>query len=332
MSNIAVSMGDPAGIGPEIILKSLQDLKSPPSDNLYVFGDASVLLETSRRIGLPFELPVIPLARFRQQLPPQTCVVDLANVHGRLHWGVERAEYGRASMQFIEAAVFSCLSGQLDALVTAPIHKRAIHLAGYDFPGHTEFLAALTGAPQVLMAFHAAGIWTVLGTTHLPLQEAIAGLNKGRLKGVIEMAYRELRKYVLQPRLAVAAINPHASEGGLFGMEESMVIMPAVDECRQSDIPVGGPHPADTIFLQALRGEYNIIVCHYHDQGLIAVKLLSFGKAVNVTLGLPFLRTSVDHGTAFDIAGKGVASPESLQEALRLTAEMLSRFSGRTPA
>jgi len=325
MPNIAISTGDPAGIGPEIILKTVSELKAPAPANLYLFGDASVLLETARRIGLPFELPVIPLARFREQTPAQTCVVDLANVHGRLRWGEERAEYGRASMQYIEEAVTGCLSGRLDALVTAPIHKRAIHLAGYDFPGHTEYLAALSGTPEVLMAFHAAGFWTVLGTTHLPLQEAIAGLSKPRLKTVIEMAHRELSRYVSEPKLAVAAINPHASEGGLFGMEESMILLPAVDECRQSGIPVWGPYPADTVFLQALRGECNVIVCHYHDQGLIAVKLMSFGKAVNVTLGLPFLRTSVDHGTAFDIAGRGTASPESFQEALRLTVEMLAR-------
>jgi 4-hydroxythreonine-4-phosphate dehydrogenase len=331
MYKVALSMGDPAGIGPEVILKSLSENPGAKIGILYVFGDASVLYETSRSLGLPFHWPVISIESFRQHIPNESCIVDLANVHGRIHMGTEKIEYGRASMEFIEAAVYSCMEGTLDALVTAPINKKSIHLAGFDFPGHTEYLAALTNTQQFAMSFHSGNIWTVLTTTHLPLSEALKRVRKDHLVSIIQLAYRELRPFVANPALAVASLNPHGAEGGLFGMEESMEIAPAIDECRQAGIPVSGPYSADTIFLRALKGEFPIVIAHYHDQGMIPVKLMSFGKAVNVTLGLPFLRTSVDHGTAFDIAGRGIASPESMLETLRLTLELLSERDALSP-
>lgn len=323
MHKIAVSMGDPAGIGPEVILKALAERATAESGIYYVFGDASTLYESSRMAGLPFHWPVISLDSFRQHAPGESCVVDLANVHGRLAMGTERAEYGRAAMEFIESAVYFCMDGTVDALVTAPINKKSIHLAGFDFPGHTEFLATLTDTQRFAMSFHAGNIWTVLTTTHMPLSEALKRIQKDHLVDIIRLAYRELRPFVPNPVLAVASVNPHGAEGGLFGIEESMEIAPAIEECRHADIPVCGPYPADTVYLRALKGEFSIVVTHYHDQGMIPVKLMSFGKAVNITLGLPFLRTSVDHGTAFDIAGRGIASPESMLETLRLTLELL---------
>ncbi|HQF87707.1 MAG TPA: 4-hydroxythreonine-4-phosphate dehydrogenase PdxA [Acidobacteriota bacterium] len=322
---IAITMGDPAGIGAEVVLKALQERAPDPPAAFYVFGDGNALMEHCRALGLPFELPVISLEAFRRQAPGETCLVDFANVHGRLQFGVERSDYGRASMEYIEEAVFGCMSGRLDALITAPINKKSIHLAGFDFPGHTEFLAALTHTPRVVMSFHACNFWSVLTSTHVPLADAVGLVKKGRIVDTIELAHRELTPYVAEPAIAVASLNPHGAEGGLFGMEEGMEIVPAVAECAARGLPVKGPFPADTVYLRALQGDFNIVVNHYHDQGMIPVKLLSFGKAVNVTLGLPFLRASVDHGTAFDIAGRGVASPESMLEACRLTLELLDR-------
>jgi 4-hydroxythreonine-4-phosphate dehydrogenase len=326
---IAITAGDPAGIGAEVVLKALRESPPPRGAAFYIFGDGSVFMENCRAMGLPFALPVIPLEAFREQAPAETCLVDFGNVHGRLHFGAERADYGRASMQYIEEAVFGCMAGRCDALLTGPINKKSIHLAGFDFPGHTEFLAALTHTREFAMSFHACNFWTVLTTTHVPLADAVGRVKRAPLAAVIELAHRELAPYVGEPAIAVASLNPHGAEGGLFGMEEGMEIVPAIADCAERGIRVSGPFPADTVYLRALRGECNIVVNHYHDQGMIPVKLLSFGKAVNVTLGLPFLRTSVDHGTAYDIAGRGIASPESMIEAARLTLELLDR---RRPA
>ncbi|MBN2430461.1 MAG: 4-hydroxythreonine-4-phosphate dehydrogenase PdxA [Acidobacteria bacterium] len=325
MLKIAVTMGEPAGIGPEIILKAIGQAASYTDVRFYVFGDATVLYENARRLGMEFQWPVVPLDTCADQFPAETCIVDLANVHGRIRFGVERADYGKAAMEYIEQATYFCLAGVLDALITAPINKKSIHLAGYNFPGHTEFLASLTGTKRFAMSFHADKLWTIVGTTHLPLSRAIRLLSREHVQEIIRLTYHELKKYQPEPAIAVASLNPHGAEGGLFGMEEDMVIRPAITQCQEEGIPVSGPYPADSIYLRALNGEFNVIITHYHDQGMIPVKLISFGKAVNITLGLPFLRTSVDHGTAFDIAGKGIASSESMEEAIRLTRELLQR-------
>ncbi len=330
MPRIAISMGDPAGIGPEVVVKALKETQSISGSDTtyYIFGDVAVLYEICKVLGIRFELPVVSVDNFRQQAPDVTCVVDFSNVHGRLHFGVECAEYGRASMEYIEEAVFHCMSGTTDALITAPINKKSIHLGGYDFPGHTEFLAALTNTQRYAMSFNTGNIWTILTSTHLPLGEAVNKVKRDHLVAVIQLAYQELQKYGLDTTIAVASLNPHGAEGGLFGMEESMEIRPAVEDCRREGIPVSGPFSADTIYLRALKGEFNVVVTHYHDQGMIPVKLISFGKAVNITLGLPFLRTSVDHGTAFDIAGTGTASAESMLGTLHLTRQLLERRPG----
>jgi 4-hydroxythreonine-4-phosphate dehydrogenase len=327
MHKIAVTMGEPAGIGPEIILKALENPDMEADCRFYVFGDATVLYENARRLGTVFRWPVVPIENFTQQMPMESCIVDLANVHGRIRFGVERPDYGKASMEYIEQAAYFCMAGILDALITAPINKKSIHLAGYQFPGHTEFLASLTGTRNYAMSFHTDKLWTIVGTTHLPLSRAIRSLTREHVQEVIRLTYRELKKYQPELSIAVASLNPHGAEGGLFGMEESMVIQPSIDQCQEEGIPVTGPYPADSIYLRALNGEFNVIITHYHDQGMIPVKLISFGKAVNITLGLPFLRASVDHGTAFDIAGKGLASSESMEEAVRVSRELLRRQS-----
>ena len=211
----------------------------------------------------------------------------------------------------------------MDAIATAPINKRALFLGGYSFPGHTEFLAHLTGSPESAMAFVASNLRIVLISTHVPLSEAIRLVEKERIARVTRLADRELRRWGIErPRIAVAALNPHGAEGGLFGVEESAEIAPAVEECRAAGLEVSGPHSADTVFLRASRGEFDAVISCYHDQAMIPVKCLSFGEAVNVTLGLPFIRTSVDHGTAFDIAGRGVAEHSSMVAAITLAARL----------
>ncbi|MGB8510113.1 MAG: 4-hydroxythreonine-4-phosphate dehydrogenase PdxA, partial [Pyrinomonadaceae bacterium] len=238
--------------------------------------------------------------------------------------GVESGAAGRAAAEYIEAAVELCGSGAVDAISTAPINKRALFLGGYSFPGHTEFLAHLTGAEDCAMAFVASNLRIVLISTHVPLSEAIRLVQKERIVRVVRLANRELKRWgIAEPRIAVAALNPHGAEGGLFGVEESAEILPAVEACRDVDgIDARGPFSADTVFLRASRGEFDAVVSCYHDQAMIPVKCLSFGEAVNVTLGLPFIRTSVDHGTAFDIAGRGVAEHSSMVAAITLAARL----------
>jgi 4-hydroxythreonine-4-phosphate dehydrogenase len=223
----------------------------------------------------------------------------------------------------------------VDAISTAPINKRALFLGGYSFPGHTEFLAHLTSTEEYAMAFVAANLRIVLISTHVPLAEAIRMVERDRIVRIATLTHRELRRWGIEkPRIAVAALNPHGAEGGLFGVEEASEIVPAVEICQQRDggMDVRGPYSADTVFLRASRGEFDAVVACYHDQAMIPVKCLSFGEAVNVTLGLPFIRTSVDHGTAFDIAGKGLAEHSSMLAAIMLAAELssLADDSGRT--
>jgi 4-hydroxythreonine-4-phosphate dehydrogenase len=220
-----------------------------------------------------------------------------------------------------------CAAGSIDAIATAPINKRALFLGGYSFPGHTEFLAHLTGTEEYAMGFVASNLRIVLLSTHVPLIDAIRLVERDRLLKVIHLAHRELKRWGIErPRLAVAALNPHGAEGGLFGVEEASEIAPAVEACRGvGDMNVSGPYSADTVFLRASRGEFDAVVACYHDQAMIPVKCLSFGEAVNITLGLPFIRTSVDHGTAFDIAGRGLAEHSSMVAAIVLAAELSVR-------
>jgi len=238
--------------------------------------------------------------------------------------GVSDPVAGRASGEYIEAAVGLWRAGKIDAIATAPINKASLNAGGYDFPGHTEFLAALTDTTDFRMSFFADKLRVVLLSTHLALTEAIQLVTKENLIELIEFSSRTLSKLLgRKVRIAVAGLNPHASEGGRFGREEKDEIVPAIEECRSNGIDVTGPYSPDTIFLRAHGGEFDAVVALYHDQATIPVKSLSFGSAVNVTLGLPLIRTSVDHGTAFDIAGKGVADPSSMKAAIRLAAELV---------
>ncbi len=320
-------MGDPAGIGPEVVLKAVAEEEIQRICVPIIIGDAQLLAHTARTLDLQSGYDII---RSGEPIPEQLSepiIFHLDNINGVIESGVESGAAGKAAGGYIEAAVELCAAGSVDAIATAPINKRSLFLGGYSFPGHTEFLAHLTGTEEYAMAFVAANLRIVLISTHVPLAEAIRLVERDRIVRTINLTNRELKRWGIErPRLAMAALNPHGAEGGLFGMEETSEIAPAIEACRDiDDINVAGPYSADTVFLRASRGEFDAVIACYHDQAMIPVKCLSFGEAVNVTLGLPFIRTSVDHGTAFDIAGKGVAEHSSMSAAIKLAAELSSR-------
>lgn len=320
-------MGDPAGIGPEVVLKAVAEEEIRGMCVPVIIGDAQLLAHTARTLDLQCGYDII---RQGEAIPADLTdpvIFHLDNIGGFIEPGIESGAAGKAAAGYIEAAVELCAAGSVDAIATAPINKRALFLGGYSFPGHTEFLAHLTNTEEYAMAFVAANLRIVLLSTHVPLAEAIRMVERERIIRVVTLAHRELRRWGIErPRLAVAALNPHGAEGGLFGVEEALEISPAVEACHGIDeINVQGPFSADTVFLRASRGEFDAVVACYHDQAMIPVKCLSFGEAVNVTLGLPFIRTSVDHGTAFDIAGKGLAEHSSMLAAIKLAADLSNR-------
>jgi 4-hydroxythreonine-4-phosphate dehydrogenase len=320
---IAVTMGDPAGIGPEIVLKAVAEPEVQAVCAPFIVGDAQLLAHTARTLDLQCGYDIVRRGEPLPDTPEGPVIYHLDNIGAPVEPGVESGAAGRAAAEYIEAAVELCGAGAVEAISTAPINKRALFLGGYSFPGHTEFLAHLTGATECAMAFVASNLRVVLISTHVPLAEAIRLVEKERIVRVARLTDRELRRWgIASPRIAVAALNPHGAEGGLFGVEESAEIAPAVEALRDEGLLVSGPYSADTVFLRASRGEFDAVVSCYHDQAMIPVKCLSFGEAVNVTLGLPFIRTSVDHGTAFDIAGRGLAEHSSLVAAITLAARL----------
>jgi 4-hydroxythreonine-4-phosphate dehydrogenase len=299
---LAITLGDPAGIGAEIVFKALRELSVPAR----LFG--------SRALAQP---------------PAGVDFVDVGGV-GPPHYGEVRAEYGRVALDSIDAAVDAVLRGKCSALVTAPIHKQSAALAGSPYPGHTELLAARSGLTRYgrdfAMYFDSPRLKTVLLSVHEPLSSAISGIDAEQIADLARLTTRELRRlYRRAPRIAVAAVNPHGGEGGRFGDEER-VIERGVALAAADGIAISGPHPADTLFLAASRGQYDVVMAMYHDQALIPIKTLAFEESVNVTLGLPYLRVSVDHGTAFDIAGQGVADPTPMTYAIRWAAEHAEGF------
>jgi 4-hydroxythreonine-4-phosphate dehydrogenase len=325
LPRIGITMGDPAGIGPEVVLKAVAEEEIRRACIPVIIGDAQLLAHTARTLDLQSGYDIV---RADEPFPEHSepVIYHLDNIGGFIEPGVESGAAGKAAGAYIEAAVELCAAGSIDAIATAPINKRALFLGGYSFPGHTEFFAHLTGAEEYAMAFVAGNLRIVLLSTHVPLAEAIRLVERDRIVRVINLTNRELQRWGIdKPRLAVAALNPHGAEGGLFGVEEASEIMPAIDACRRDDMNVQGPYSADTVFLRASRGEFDAVVACYHDQAMIPVKCLSFGEAVNVTLGLPFIRTSVDHGTAFDIAGKGLAEHSSMVAAIKLAADLSTR-------
>ena len=321
---IGITMGDPAGIGPEVVLKAAAESEVGAACIPIIIGDAQLLAHNARTLDLQCGYKIVRRGEPFPDRISDPLIYHLDNIEGHIKPGIESGAAGKAAAGYIEAAVELCAAGSIDAIATAPINKRALFLGGYSFPGHTEFLAHLTGAEEVAMGFVAANLRVVLLSTHVPLSEAIRMVTRERIEKTVRLANRELRRWgIEQPRLAMAALNPHGAEGGLFGIEEVSEMMPAIETCRVTEgIDLRGPFSADTVYLRASRGEFDAVVACYHDQAMIPVKCLSFGEAVNVTLGLPFIRTSVDHGTAFDIAGKGIAEHSSMVAAIKLAAEL----------
>jgi 4-hydroxythreonine-4-phosphate dehydrogenase len=306
-----VTAGDPAGIGPEVVLKALASSERPDAA-LVVYGAAALIGERARRFSLP-GLSTLGVE-----------VVDVPAVE-EVRLGHPSMPGGRAAAEAVIAAARDALAGGVKGIVTAPISKEALHLAGHTWTGHTEILAEVAGVKDYAMMFVGGGLCVALLTTHQPLRTVPGALRTDLVTRVVRLVERELPRFGRRGTIALCGLNPHAGEGGLLGSEEHAVLGPAVAMLRAEGIDVAGPLPADTVFLRALRGEFAAVVAGYHDQGLIPVKLASFGKAVNVTLGLPFVRTSVDHGTGFDIVEKGIASETSLLEAMRLAVDLASR-------
>jgi 4-hydroxythreonine-4-phosphate dehydrogenase len=316
---VGITMGDAAGIGPEIVLKALAD--PDLASRCLVIGDARHLAEVADRLSLDIAI-VAPDSKDHGLR-----VLDLKNVPPRSPVGIDAAVTGKAAAENVLAAVDLWRRGEIGSVATAPLSKKAISMAGYDYPGHTEFLADLTGTARFAMSFFADKLRVVLLSTHLPLTRALTLVRKEALVELIEFSSGELRKLLgREPKMAVAGLNPHASEHGMFGSEENDEIEPAVRHCRDTlGINVSGPYSPDTIFFRGYKGEFDVVVALYHDQATIPVKSLSFGAGVNVTLGLPLIRTSVDHGTAYDIAGKGIADASSMAAAIRLASELHKR-------
>ena len=297
LPRVGITSGDPAGIGPEIALKAAADAEVTALCQPVLYGPSSA--EDLRKFLT----------------------------------GQVTAAAGQAAYDAVLHAVRDTQSGAIDAMATAPINKEAFAAAGVPWRGHTELLAHLTGAARFAMMFYADELRVVLATVHIALAEVPRALTPARVEEVIALSAEELPRFGFpRARMAMAGLNPHAGEHGVIGREDDEVLRPAIDASRARGIDVDGPFPADTIFLRAMRGEFDAVIACYHDQGLIPVKMAAFGRAVNVTLGLPIIRTSVDHGTAFDIAGKGVADPSSLIEAVKLAARLAAARHGRPTA
>ena len=327
---IGITMGDATGIGPEIIVKALSSPALYKACRPLVLGDSDVLIRASALAGQPevriHSIAAVSDARFKFK-SLDVLTLDSPTLTD-LKMGVINPEAGRIAVQYVELAVQLALNRSIHAIVTAPINKEAVNLAGYAYAGHTEMLAHLTNTRDYAMMLVFRSLRVIHVTTHLALSEACTKVTKENVLRTLILTHRSLREMGMhRPRIAVAALNPHAGENGLFGNEERDEIAPAVAEAQVSGVNVVGPLPSDIVFLRGRNGEFDAVVAMYHDQGHIPIKLLGFEEGVNVTLGLPFIRTSVDHGTAFDIAGKGIANPRSIVEAIKLAAFLTCRRS-----
>jgi len=322
---IAITMGDPAGIGPEVAVKAIADEAVRSACRLALFGDDAALREAARRFGLPADWATVRSPSDLRPNAPGAQLCDLGGVPPALLFAARATrEGGAASLAAIEAAARAAADGLVAAIATAPIHKQAIAMAGSPFAGHTDLLAHLLAAAHPVMMLVGGPLRVALVTHHIALAEVPHAISTEAIAAVARTTAASLRRYfaVAEPRLAVCGLNPHASDASRFGDEELRIIEPAIVQLRHAGLSVRGPVPPDTCFLRAVRGEFDAVVAMYHDQGLIPLKLLAFDEAVNVTLGLPIIRTSADHGTAYDIAGKGIASPRSMIAAILLAARM----------
>lgn len=327
LPRIAVTMGDPAGVGPEICLRLLANVEIARECVPIVFGDVGVLRRVSGKVGVPFNAPIISKSDWAKVCGgvSVSSVLDLQCVDGNaVTPGKVSAACGDAAFRYVAASIEAGLKGEVAAVSTAPLNKEAMHASGHKYPGHTEIFAERMRAERSCMMQYSQEITCSFVTVHVGYAEVPALLTSVRILDVIELTAAALRRIRgREPKLLVCGLNPHAGENGLFGnREEERFIIPAMDEARKRGFDVTGPVPPDTAFTPARRKEFDAVVCMYHDQGHIPVKMIAFESAVNTTLGLPVTRTSVDHGTAFDIAWQGKANPSSLYAAVRLAAKL----------
>jgi 4-phospho-D-threonate 3-dehydrogenase / 4-phospho-D-erythronate 3-dehydrogenase len=323
-TTIGITMGDPSGIGPEIILKSFKK-DVIRNSRIVIIGDYNIMLAAFNMIKITsFKLNRVLNVCECLFSPGVLNILDLHLVNmNEFHPGRVQAISGNAAFEFIKKAVEMAKNKDIDAIATAPLNKEALHLAGHNYPGHTEILAYLTDEKDYAMLLYDKKLSVIHVSTHISLLEAITGLKRERIEIVIQLANDAMKRLcVSEPRIAVAGINPHAGENGLFGNEEIKEIIPAIKNMKGKGINVEGPVPPDTVFLQAVEGKYDVVVAMYHDQGHIPLKLIGFNSGVNVTVGLPFIRTSVDHGTAFEIAWQGKANEGSMVEAIILSIKL----------
>ena len=316
---IAITMGDPCGIGPEIIARLYVDAAPLPAT--LVLGDVGCIERAVQLMDLPVRVRAIEAPEDFRLDPATINVISLSNLPKDLPFGQLDARAGRAAYDYIRAGIDLAMQKRIRAIVTAPINKEALQLADIHYPGHTEILADFSGTKDFAMMLMNDDLRVILVTIHISLREAIGQLTLERELTIIRLAHRAMTQLgIAGPRIAVAGLNPHAGEHGLFGSEDEAIIRPAIQQAQAEGIEASGPWPGDTVFMHARQGRFDIVVAQYHDQGLIPVKYLGVDEGVNVTVGLPFVRTSVDHGTAFDIAGTGKASPASLRVAVQQAA------------
>ena len=333
LPTVAITTGDPAGIGPEVVLKALADRDLLNTARWVVVGDAAILKAVGAQIGLKPPDCIVEdgrSARWSGSSNAQVCLLDVGQLEpSQFTVGKLSAVCGGAALEYVRTATQLCLDDQADAMVTAPLNKEAVSLTGQSFTGHTEFIADLAEAPESRMLLVNDRLRVIHVSTHRSLRSACE-LDTPRILRTIQLGNEALQSLgFAEPRIAVCGLNPHAGENGLFGNEDLEFIVPAIQSAQNMGLRCKGPFPADTIFIQAIRGAYDLVVAMYHDQGHVPMKLLDFENTINVSLGLPIIRTSVDHGTAFDIAGKNQADPSSMKAAMRLAVTMsLNRHKG----
>jgi len=324
---IGITMGDPTGIGPEIIVKSLSLQKIYELCSPLILGDARIVSWTAKLLKIPLGMNIIEDPSQGRYIFGELDIIDLSRIEPEtISYGKPNHQCGRAMGTYIERGFYLAREKKISALVTAPINKDAMNKAGIPYKGHTDLLAHLAGTKEVVMMFASDEMKIALVTIHLPIAKVAQELTAEKILTTIKIFSEGLRRFfgISTPCLAVAALNPHAGEGGLMGREESEVIIPAIEKAKKMGMDVHGPFPSDTLFYR--RKDFDAIVCMYHDQGLIPLKMLSFKESVNITLGLPIIRTSVDHGTAYDLAGKGMGDPSSLIAAIEMAVHMAKKW------
>ncbi|MHB1605192.1 MAG: 4-hydroxythreonine-4-phosphate dehydrogenase PdxA [Leptospirales bacterium] len=325
---LAITMGDPAGIGPEIIVKGWMEHEIRNIRKIAI-GDPDLFRRLAQKYAPELIVQEISSPDQSQTRDPSILGV-LPPQHDdpldEVTPGTSQVMAGRWSYYCVKTGVDLAMARKVSGIVTAPLNKKVLHAAGFNYPGHTELIAHLTGAQQVGMMLIGGPLRVILVTTHIPFREIAQKITKERVLETIQLAAHAMEMLAIpSPKIAVAALNPHAGEASLFGDEENRFIFPAVLEARSEGIDVDGPLPADTLYAKAAQGRYDVVVSQYHDQGLIPLKMLSFGHGINVTIGIPIIRTSVDHGTAYDIVGKGIAQTGSLIAAIRLASQLLEK-------